>query len=1343
MKRYSASSKKAQQWIRQASKDNLFLCSIYDELGHYKQSESIYESTIKIARFIRVSEEELEEENPEAPEEDVDILYIEDVNTGRYDYGDVGRLYDNSVAGLEQDEVNELSASKQHVNEFIRALSMGGANVKTSLQHLSIALNRWTIADQRINEVKLALSYYYKNPIFTHPYTVFLSKMLLLWDNILTGNIDQDTVDIIADFNKEVIKYRTIYSSNYQKVQEFLKSYRPDVADNDLFIKFLVKRADYDIQDSEIESHIKKDIDFLDPLAIEKAYQLAQKASSRSINKSLNYNIDNLQNFIIFFSAYPQPKVFQKAMYLLEHDQMFYENAIEKNGQINLERAIFNTQIPFNKLETKFYPGFTELLLDMNGSLVSTYDGSRSYSLLKEQINPVLLVGGVENFKDYYGMPDRVLGENYFKDKPEERAFFENDPKIKNINNILWWVLGSKMNQADATNGLKAFYNLSNIIQSRDVETIIDCIIPSLLPIYIKYFSNDNFLNNVTLQSAISFNAFNKFYTLYGDKIYNYDFYKVTSFGRLIDDKTYEPKNTHMSLDKYEILEESSGEYLKNQEIFSFYFQKPYSYNIPYETLRNFTEFVANAKSLPFKDLDYGNSETQYRFALQNLYLVGKYDPLIYDTVGSLNFNIFNDRTKDYLLNLIYQYKNPDGATFIGNFEELKFKSSVARNFPELSPTELSYVDNEEDRNNVNKIREQMGKYKNYAHITPNSEEYNKLFPVFAKNFTVIGRDPKLIITLVDCAIEGQKETGSSPIPTDNKLYYISAALGINNLSAMDKWATNGLTSFSGFHREISNYSQSQNFCNKSGVKAAHIINLGGFSVLFEMSEEEVREWLEKIRSRDVEKFISEWKIYAGHPESLSTLHLKIDFAILHNKMIYLLYKSFFDRLRVENPNIFDDLGSGSDFAKVMYTQRWSNFFQEFRDYLESKVLNGVNNESELLRIYKLDVKLPRQLTLPKFVTETRKTNFDDKESIGNIGKIIQVLGNLSMEILDAYSFDACRKKGYPTKGFLAIPDSELKKTVIHDLANLLPNNLNQKFGGYAQYFKNNFKNDEKGELKFIGDSWGKKIAIWDDDNNVLEDGFVYEFASKYPINNLTEIIKRDSFRTVIKSLPVKDMTFAYQFCDVQGLPSEKDNESAAYKQLFTGTQEIFLQGLKVPLPDWSSFNGKSGDLTLRFLRRDEPQGMFLGLLSKCCQEPKNWAASCAYDGHLNPNAAFAVFEGPEGLIFQAYVWADKNGNVCFDSIESRKVFDFTKKYQFDAEELMKEFAQSLPSGKRCLVGNNPFSFASVKKEDLLINLTKTHELDFVSGMLRQFSPNGTKFYNSDSKVQYFVGVGK
>ena len=189
MKRYSASSKKAQQWIREASKDNLFLCSIYDELGHFKQSESIYESTIKIARFIRVSEDILETPENE-DEEDVDVLVIDDVNTGRYDYGDVSRISDHGSVDI----ADETSASKQHINEFIRALSMGGSNVRKSLEHLSLSVSRWTNPNLFKSSILLALSYYYKNPLIAADVSVFVGNQKLLADDIVSGDVDQDTV---------------------------------------------------------------------------------------------------------------------------------------------------------------------------------------------------------------------------------------------------------------------------------------------------------------------------------------------------------------------------------------------------------------------------------------------------------------------------------------------------------------------------------------------------------------------------------------------------------------------------------------------------------------------------------------------------------------------------------------------------------------------------------------------------------------------------------------------------------------------------------------------------------------------------------------------------------------------------------------------------------------------------------------------------------------------------------------------------------------------------------------------------------------------------------------------
>ena len=342
---------------------------------------------------------------------------------------------------------------------------------------------------------------------------------------------------------------------------------------------------------------------------------------------------------------------------------------------------------------------------------------------------------------------------------------------------------------------------------------------------------------------------------------------------------------------------------------------------------------------------------------------------------------------------------------------------------------------------------------------------------------------------------------------------------------------------------------------------------------------------------------------------------------------------------------------------------------------------------------------------------------------------------------MDAYSFDFCRKNGYPTKGFDSVPDLQLKGNIIHDFANLLPTNLNQKFNGYAQYFLANFPDDKKGDLKLVGDSWNSRMSLWDDNDNVLEEGYVYEFSTRYNVADLSQLIKHNSFRQVMKDLPVESKPFAYQFCDIKGLPTEADNLSGKYKKLFVGTQQVFVDGLKVKLPKWASFTGKSGELTLRFLRRDEPQGMFLGRLSKCCQEPENWAASCAYDGHLSPNAAFAVFEGPEGLVFQAYVWADKDGNVCFDSIES-PVYDFRSKYKDEGEQLMEDFAYSLPSGKICTVGNNPFNFKSADTK--LKNPTETNKIPYVAQLLYDFCPSNTSsLYTADSQFQYNVGVGK
>ena len=69
-------------------------------------------------------------------------------------------------------------------------------------------------------------------------------------------------------------------------------------------------------------------------------------------------------------------------------------------------------------------------------------------------------------------------------------------------------------------------------------------------------------------------------------------------------------------------------------------------------------------------------------------------------------------------------------------------------------------------------------------------------------------------------------------------------------------------------------------------------------------------------------------------------------------------------------------------------------------------------------------------------------------------------------------------------------------------------------------------------------------------------------------------------------------------------------------------------------------------------------------------------------------------------------------------------------------------FADSLPSGKICTVGNNSFSFNSANKK--LSNPTETNKILYVAQLLYDFCPaNSSSLYTADSHSQYSVGVGK
>jgi hypothetical protein len=103
------------------------------------------------------------------------------------------------------------------------------------------------------------------------------------------------------------------------------------------------------------------------------------------------------------------------------------------------------------------------------------------------------------------------------------------------------------------------------------------------------------------------------------------------------------------------------------------------------------------------------------------------------------------------------------------------------------------------------------------------------------------------------------------------------------------------------------------------------------------------------------------------------------------------------------------------------------------------------------------------------------------------------------------------------------------------------------------------------------------------------------------------------------------------------------------------------------------------GKLTARFLKRDDPKGIFLGNYTNCCQHPFNQGRTCAWYGLESKNSGFFVVEDAKGeIVSQSWAWISDDGGLCFDSVESKdklsRVDQVRATYDLAIADLTKEF---------------------------------------------------------------------
>jgi hypothetical protein len=1326
------SGKKLRLWVKDASFDYLSLCESYDKLGKFALSENLFENVLRISSLIRVSQEEEEDIDEES---DVDILLLDEegVNSSSFDYNEIVDMSHKAYSYLPL-----WSRDNDEINEFIGALSLGGRDVFSCLSSLArfldnkfeeqlverINLRRSTFNFEHDFSLKYALGYYFRNKLFLNG----LNEEIILQAIIDDINNNRVTIDTMANFVKvrdENVQNQKIFSDQFSKVRDIFLKVKPNLANDNLFIGLVVVKFESSYNLLDIRDYLLK---FKD----ENYFKLRELLNR--VNKKYSYG--KLLILLSFLELYPSDKIFSKLVnFCINSDFHSMDNLIE---------GVFVAVPMFDEYYLK-HGNMMKVLEELSEANISPEENVKfslaeynvlSYVYPDKEIVRLLYVEGY-SIGEIFNDTNLKQEPNLLRDDLSE----SDTPEIKIIKSIF-----SKSELKEISNPnyymIREFVRVAGESGARAIKKINDLsklpiskipLLKELIPVYVRFF-NEKYPNfGLTYSEGMKlgwFDSFNKFYYLAGENIYKYDYNDIEVISANYDNDLNYIRG--LSVDNFNKILEHSGNNPKFEKFKEFYLTYPFAYNISLDEILNMDLELKSYKNVLEADADdalwYGSVEKQLSKALKIKFLgLENADSFAKEAVSNTRVHAITDETRDYLRNL-YSENN-----FVGNLLLLSEDYQFAKEYPDYTHAERSFCNSKsfESRiEHIEKIRRVFSKDPKLRNIVPGSLEYNKVFALLSTHFAIRGAvDPSVMVNLFDVAVLGR-----NPIfPNTPYLFLAASAIETNDLS---KFSRSDVANLNHFSFDLP--SKEIDFCKELKLKPEWIINIGGFERFFSMSDSELVEFAKSHRlesDSEIQSLRSTRSLYASGKDMYSTFFLKCDRNILKNKLIYLMFLEFFNSA---NGKLLENSVDKIDGDHLRSFVSW------FKVEMKS-LFCGKSCEPKLIEIYKMNLPLYKDIIYPEGIVRSSLGEVSNRsEDLGNVAKLILVFRKQTDSILDMYSKEECKKYGYPVKKFNEVPNISLKRIIIHDLANLLPDRIPEKIlEGYADYFKDNFLSDKVNNLKMIGSAWNSVLNIYDKQLNLVENGIVKSFIKKYSLEELVHFIKFESMRNVMNNLEAKNLEFAYVFCDNNVMPDNTDNISSSFKTLYRGVEEIFERGLQVELPSWASFSNQSADMTLRFLKRDEAIGIFLGKKTNCCQHPEGHAASCSYDGQINPKAAFAVFEVEGKIIYQSYVWEDENGNVCFDSTEAsdRSYKNSSIAMADNAKALMVDFAKSLPSDNYCTVGSTFLNFNDDIKP--IINLTETYKDPLISDLLQLYSPYKQGFYNVDSKRQKIVGRGQ
>lgn len=196
--------------------------------------------------------------------------------------------------------------------------------------------------------------------------------------------------------------------------------------------------------------------------------------------------------------------------------------------------------------------------------------------------------------------------------------------------------------------------------------------------------------------------------------------------------------------------------------------------------------------------------------------------------------------------------------------------------------------------------------------------------------------------------------------------------------------------------------------------------------------------------------------------------------------------------------------------------------------------------------------------------------------------------------------------------------------------------------------------------------------------------GIFLQSNSNRTINDLEMVSKRWSdVPAELRQQPlqeIKEHLLANKFSNVVDKPfATEAGQWGMSPTTYKDRETRYRASLAVPVPFDLEARWTVGNLTGRFLPRNDTRGLFVGNHTNCCQHPDGAAAASAWYSQESPRSGVFVVENKAGeIIAESWAWISDNRGLAFDNVEAKGIGkrsdDVKALYEKAAKDLSKEF---------------------------------------------------------------------